>query len=137
MHINELNPDTSLVRTIDMDSEDTIYLVEEAVDKGLRTIVTTKDPMKARLYTIQEAYKIIYNSLNESEKKYIVEAHVNKDTYSLLSNKLNKKFRVVNTASINYGYTGDVEAEQKLLTALDLEYMYKGEQIITKDVNDL
>lgn len=137
MYVKELDKDTMFVKVISTDNNNNkhIYFVDEKIENGLRTIVATKDPTKARLFSLQEAYIIVYNGLDEDEKQEIVHAHQSNDGYGGLTKRLNEQFKVITTERINYGYQDDCKHEAKLLEQLDLSYMYKGVQTIVKDVD--
>jgi hypothetical protein len=137
MYIKELDKDTMLVKVISTDKNDKhIYLVEEHIEKGLRTVIASKDPTKAKLFTLQEAYKITYENLDEENKQDIIKAHEKIDSYGMLSRRLNDQFKIITTDRVDYGYKEDVIHEAKLLEQLDLGYMCKSVQTIIKDVDD-
>ena len=136
MYVKELEKDSTLVRIISTDKSDKhIYFVDEKIENGLRTVIATKDPTKARLYSLQEAYKITYDSLSEDDKQDIVKSHIKSEAYGTLSRHLNDQFKIISTERVDYGYQEDCKAEAKLLDQLDLGYMYKGMETIIKDVD--
>lgn len=128
MEYNDINENTYLVRVFANDTEPLYYVEDETYD-GVQTIKLTKDPLKAKVYTIGEAYKEVYTKMSEDAKKRLRKAYVDKDNYgSSLSSKVFNEFHVFSAHTVScYGYKV-YKSEPELLKKLDLEY-------ITKDLN--
>lgn len=123
MYYKDLNKDSCLIKVY-RDSPTPLYYVEDETYDGVQTIKVTKDPLKAKVYTITEAFKELFESLSEKDKKELHQAYSKKEHYGVtLSYKLFNTFRVLTAASV---HCWDIyENEEILLKELDLEYMIK------------
>jgi len=136
MYISELTKDTKILRVINGE-----YLVDVSVKDGVKTIRTTKNPYLAQPITVEEMYKELYNSLSSEDIKEVIEAHkVGKDSYNTIIGKVRynglKDFKALRTASIDYGYTDDIDSEAKLLKQLGLSWMIQEEKIAVESIDE-
>jgi hypothetical protein len=132
MRVKELTKDSIFVKKIG-----DAYLVDEHEVDGVRTIRTTKNPLKAQHYTLSNVYQMVYNSLDEYEEHEVIRAHEKKDSYSLLTRKVNNNYMVLNTDSLEYGYEDDVIAEAKLLVSIGMEHILTPIKTITQSIDTI
>lgn len=132
MRIRDITKDTIFVKKVG-----TSYLVDENEVDGIKTIRTTKNPMKARQYTAENLYPIVYNSLDESDARRIAKAHTTeKDSYGVLSRYLNDDYEVISTDSIDYGYgEDDIKAEKKFLSSIGLGHVCEDIQVVVESID--
>jgi hypothetical protein len=130
MYIKEINKDTVFLKMID-----DAFLVDVIEQDGIKTIRTTRNPLKAKHFTAQEAYSLVYNDLNEDDRKRILKAHEKDDSYNTLTYHVRHSFKVIEVEDINYGYQHDVKHEQKLLSSFDMDYVFTPQQVVTASID--
>lgn len=123
MNYKDLNKDSYLIKVFS-DSPTPLYYVEDRIYDGIKIIKVAQNPLRAKVYTITEAFKELFESLSEKDKKELHQAYLKKERFGdSLSNRLFNTFRVLQVANVNYW---DIyEDEEILLKELDLEYMIK------------
>lgn len=123
MNYKDLNKDSYLIKVFS-DSPTPLYYVEDRIYDGIQTIRVTRNPLRAKVYTITEAFKELFESLSEKDKKELHQAYLKKERFGdTLSSRLFKTFRVLKVVNVN---CWDIyEDEEILLKELDLEYMIK------------
>lgn len=123
MNYKDLNKDTYLIKVF-CESPTPLYYVEDRTYNGIQTIKITKNPLKAKVYTITEAFKELFESLSERDKKELHQAYLKKERFGdTLSSRLFNNFRVLEAANVSCWNI--YEDEEILLKELDLEYMVK------------
>lgn len=125
MRINEITLGTSFVRMIRNDDE-TTFFVDEKIEHGVRTLITTTDPLRARLYTLKEAVEFIHDRLTDDQKKDLLEVYSKKNGYSWESffvKYFRDRFASLGIDRLDYGASDDLVSEAKLLHAVDLGYL--------------
>ena len=131
MHIKEITADTIFIKKIGK-----AFLVDEREEDGIKTIRTTNNPIKAKHFTTDEAYLDTWNNLSEYDTKHIIAGHRDKDSYRSLSRHVNDYYQILLPSDINYGYSGDIEAEAKLLRAMNMDYMIEDIPVVTKSIDE-
>lgn len=123
MNYKDLNKDSYLIKVFS-DSPTPLYYVEDKIYDGIRIIKVARNPLSARVYTITEAFKELFESLSEKDKEELHQAYLKKERFGdSLSNRLFKTFRVLKIDNVNCWNI--YEDEEILLKELDLEYMIK------------
>jgi len=132
MRIRDITKDTIFVKKVGDD-----YLVDENEVDGIKTIRTTKNPIKAKQYTAENIYPMVYNSLSEARAERIAKAHTTeKDSYGVLSRYINDDYEVITTASIAYGYgEDDLKAEKKFLESIGLGHVCEDIQVVVESID--
>ncbi len=133
MYINEINKDTIFVKLV---GDDKNFLVDIIEQDGIKTIRTTKNILKAAHFKAQEAYAMVYNDLSAEDREQIIRAHQKNDAYNTLTYNLRHQFAPVTIDSINYGYSEDVKAEQKLLSSFDMNYVFTPDEFIIQSMDE-
>lgn len=129
MYIKEITKETIFIKRIG-----DAFFVDERENEGIKTIRTTKNPLKAQHYTLENIIPEIYTALSEREAERIIRAHEEKDTYNSLFSKIAAKYVILSTVDVNYGYGGDLEAERKLLTELHMDYIFTPTKTVIEEV---
>jgi hypothetical protein len=138
MYTHDITVDTVFIRQMPTDDDEkSTYFVDEKIEKGTRTIITTTDPLRAKLFTTKEVVEYTYNHMSETERKRLIEAHEKNESYGTLFARARDRFQVIVPESLGYGYAEDVKAEAKLLDQLDMAYIIGSEKLIMKDVDTL
>ena len=132
MYIKELNKETQFIRVYD-----DAFLVDVVIKDGIKTIRTSTNVFKAKKFTVQEAYEEAFSTLSERDITRLQEAHVKDDSYSLLSRTVGSLFRVIKPDNLDYGYSNDAMHEAKLLTSMDMAYMFTPEVVAIESVDEI
>lgn len=117
MYVKDLTPDNIFIKRF-RDREDGTYFVSEEIKDDTRTIVVTKNILKAKHYTTKEAYQEAYNSLGESERQIALTTEEESES---LSRHVAHMFIVLETSELYYFYNNSVQAEKTLLTNLGFD----------------
>lgn len=131
MHIKEVSKDTVFIKKVG-----DAFLVDQQEEDGIKTVRVTKNPMKAKHFTAEEAYHDTWNNLSEYDMKRLIKGHKENDNYSSLSRHVNDHYQVLKPIDINYGYSGDIEAEAKLLRSMNMDYMIEDVPVVTKSIDE-
>ena len=138
MYIREITMDTVFVRRMPReDDEVQTYFVDEKIEKGTRTVVTTTDPLRAHLFSVKEVVEYTYNRMNERERERLINAHKENEPYGCLFSTVHERFDVIVPEAIHYGYTEDIKHEAILLDKIDMAYITGQEKLVIKDVDTL
>lgn len=131
MYISDLSKDTIFVRKVEGG-----YLVSESEEDGVVTRRVTKNPLKARQYTLENAFTETYTTLGAREAAAIIEAHKSDDSYRGFMRRVGELFEIVTTTSIDYGYSKDIPAERKLLESVHMDYVFKGPTVVVQEAEE-
>ena len=132
MYVREITKDTVFIKKVG-----NAYLVDEKEVDGIRTIRTTKNPIKAAQFTAENVYPLVYNNLSESEVKRVTRGHEEDDSYSLLSRFVTDQYLVISAVDINYGYKGDRAGEQALLSSIGMDYVFNPIKINVESIDPI
>ncbi len=134
MRIRDVSKDTVFVKKVG-----DAYLVDETEIDGIKTIRTTKNPLKAKHFTAENVYPLVYNSLDEDDARRIAKSHsTKKDSYGLLSRHVNEEYEVISTESIAYGYgDDDIIAEKKFLTSIGMEHVCEELKVVVQSIDEV
>ena len=127
----------SFVRILSTRGEDdeSIYFVDEKIEKGIRTLLSTSDPLRARLYTLQEALDFTVKRLSEAEKNSVLSAHKEKSSYGgFFAQHFYERFRVLSVDYVNY--SSNLSEEKKLLEEFDYGYLCNSVLTVEKSIDE-
>ena len=119
MYVKEITEETLFLKPMGTYKEKQMYFVEEKEINGILTCLTTRYPLKAKVFTTEDVYKLTIQDLGAEEIQGIIEAHKKKDTYRGLSRIVSQNYMPIKVTYLDYGYQKDIEHEIILLKKLD------------------
>ena len=133
MQLKNINEFSIFIKKVD--NSGTNYLVQDTVANGVRTLVTTVDPFKAKQFTLAEALTHTYQQLTEAQRVDVINAHKQGNrSYDSLMYEVSSRFAVVTAVSLDIGYSNDVKETERILKTVGLEYMVNAPEEVSLEV---
>lgn len=133
MQLKNINEFSIFVKKVNNDAN--AYLVQDTVTNGVRTLVTTIDPFKAKQFTLAEALTHTYQQLTEAQRVDVVNAHKQGNrSYDSLMYEVRNRFDVVTAVSLDIGYSNDTKETERILKTVGLEYMVNTPEEVSLEV---